>query len=778
MRAICGRPLAMRVGTLENLHRSSHSWTVRAGWACGARRSFHFGTPAYHASLRPVPEVNTKALRESALFHLKTFEPKTWFDKPVVSILDGKRLLKGKRVETVDAFGRVNGAQLLATEEELEAIIKHTVEFEPWPFKDWRQQVRAMEAELLSDHAGALIANQALDFGKQDGVTEIEESLQANAVERRLNDELFAAEERGEVYIPRRVALVSCVSNFTNFLDLSRKVLRNLELGVPVLVLSRTHTQQHAFRWAQTLNELMCKHGVANALFAFCSADRAAQQRLLARAAADAVAACRNARSVHRRATLPPMLVTSGRDVAAAIKAQVPGTIASTGGPNLMLNLCASASLSEAARLSATIEHAGQCTALRVLVAPAAAATEEAMETAFARTRVVESAADALAAGEFAALVAPATSLPPIPDYSTDAKKLVSWRVGSALPSGPSVEEHWRRPVLDVVAPEKDTDLSSPEFLDTLSSWLLRHQPISLAINGKAPDADAANSVPDHYFVARRLFEQTALCVYTVGDAEAPALTAQARPQDGEIFGELPPAKQLATYSTVPMFVPAPQPGYFSKYAPRFLQRKAAEASRLQVATRKDKSAARALHVMCEAAAETELRGYLSVLAEYLRLGASLHRAPGARTALYGLQRPPLGRLTSLRCGTETPLSALLPYLLPFAITNATEQVCVSVHPSNDVLAHSLAALREAAPRLEAVRVLTQTEEQFGARDEQDALYNAIRVLPFEPHAFPLAGHFVTLTMPFGHVKSTRTDDKHFLATFVNSSKWLKCELE
>eukprot|EP00965_Chrysotila_dentata_P088033 2906281-Pleurochrysis_carterae.AAC.1 len=79
------------------------------------------------------------------------------------------------------------------------------------------------------------------------------------------------------------------------------------------------------------------------------------------------------------------------------------------------------------------------------------------------------------------------------------------------------------------VAPEKDTDLSSPEFLDTLSSWLLRHQPISLAINGKAPDADAANSVPDHYFVARRLFEQTALCVYTVGDAEAPALTAQAR---------------------------------------------------------------------------------------------------------------------------------------------------------------------------------------------------------------------------------------------------------
>ena len=52
-----------------------------------------------------------------------------------------------------------------------------------------------IEEEIFESHAPFLIGNQAVDFLKQDGVTEIEESVQANLVERRLNDKLLADEQ-------------------------------------------------------------------------------------------------------------------------------------------------------------------------------------------------------------------------------------------------------------------------------------------------------------------------------------------------------------------------------------------------------------------------------------------------------------------------------------------------------------------------------------------------------------------------------------------------------
>ena len=158
------------------------------------------------------------------------------------------------------------------------------------PYKDLRTEMRAVEQLFLTEYAGFLIGNQCIDFQKQDGITEassdesnpllsrprstallsfvhlqihccrgharlffrhlcisqpfsprlfvghvpfkIEESIMANAVERRLNDLLLRDEALGILQIDRKPVYLSCVSNFSNFLDLFRKSIRSLEVGV------------------------------------------------------------------------------------------------------------------------------------------------------------------------------------------------------------------------------------------------------------------------------------------------------------------------------------------------------------------------------------------------------------------------------------------------------------------------------------------------------------------------------------------------------------------
>lgn len=56
-------------------------------------------------------------------------------------------------------------------------------------------------------------------------MTEIEESLEANPVERAMVDDLLADERAGLITLRRDPAFVGAVSNFSNFLDLCRKTL-------------------------------------------------------------------------------------------------------------------------------------------------------------------------------------------------------------------------------------------------------------------------------------------------------------------------------------------------------------------------------------------------------------------------------------------------------------------------------------------------------------------------------------------------------------------------
>ena len=144
--------------------------------------------------------------------------------------------------DTVNALGYVNGKQENATPEQIHALKEHIKTYKS-PTQDLRGPMRKIEQRLLHEYCGALVGNQCLDFQKQDGITEIEEATMANHVERNLNDILLRDEAVGMVSVNRKPIYISCVSNFTNFLDLFRKTIRSMEIGIPCVVLGRSNSE-------------------------------------------------------------------------------------------------------------------------------------------------------------------------------------------------------------------------------------------------------------------------------------------------------------------------------------------------------------------------------------------------------------------------------------------------------------------------------------------------------------------------------------------------------
>ena len=355
-------------------------------------RAYNFASSQYNAAFGDLPPVDRDKLRRDALAYCERFDAQKWYDDPVATCIAGKPVERGASGPTYDNFGRENGR---IQQSEIDGILDHLRDFDS--IRDQRTSVRSVERALFTDHAAALIGNQTLDFGKQDGVTEIEEALEASEVERRLVDQLLDDEAQGVLCIERAPVLVACVSNFSNFLDLSRKTLRNLECGIPVVVLSRTgSTTQYPYRWYQLLVEEMGRHGVDPKYASFASVSLEKQIELC-RALGDA----------------SPLHITSSRQTALNCNASHNNVIASTGGPNTMVVAGALDGATGALlRDSATIEHAGQCTALRVAVLDARHVALDAVHEALRGAAAPATATDALATDVYAGLFpgAPSTS--------------------------------------------------------------------------------------------------------------------------------------------------------------------------------------------------------------------------------------------------------------------------------------------------------------------------------------------------------------------------------
>lgn len=710
--------------------------------------STNFGSTTYASAFQDLPVPNVKALRNGALEYLDNFDSKLWYDDPITTIFRGEKLEGyGSPIETKDALGKINGRQYLATPSQV-ATLKDFMSTNKSSYTDLRDPIRRIEERLLGEYAGFLIGNQCIDFQKQDGVTEMEEATMANAVERRLNDMLLQDEIDGKLTISRKPIYVSCVSNFTNFLDLFRKTLRSLELGIPCVVLSRSNTVQHPYRWTELLVDLMRQEGIDDLGMVTYLSGRLEDIK-------DITRSCREHTG--------NLYATCSRALAADMMSGYPNTVASTGGPNTLVTTEWNDSIQEAIRLSAAIESSGQCTALRHCVVPSTVKEDHVLGV-FESITDIPDAVFALKNNMFDGVFAnhqgsktpsdDETGKEYIHESTTDAY----FKFQSGIPdANKDMEEYWRKVVVDFSRMKSDVEMeNNTEELFALAKWLNTNQPISLAINAHF----------DHRLeLGMKLFEKTGMVVYTIGSTNnpkaPPALTCQARPQEAEVFGEFPPRASLGKYTKYPVVVPSSTPSYDSTYTPNYLHSVSLSAS-----------VAKDVATFVQSVNDKTIRGYCIELVNYLEDATRENPKPGhgsSRTVLWGLQRPPLmtGLETCIRCSKDVTMDAIAPYVIIFFATNARHQMELSIDPHNK---HVLDACQKLG-----VPVLAQSEEEFSRRrnDVTQPCYNFVDVTgPMK--VFPMVGNFVSLYMPLGHVKSTMLDDEDFVAKFQKSKKWLK----
>jgi hypothetical protein len=620
-------------------------------------------------------------------------------------------------IDTVNALGEVNGRQEYASPDQVEALKSHIITYKS-PSNDLREPLRRIEQKLLEEYAGFLIGNQCLDFQKQDGITEIEESIMANHVERNLNDLVLRDETAGKIVVNRQPIYVSAVSNFTNFLDLFRKTVRSLELGIPCIVLGRSNTVQHSYRWTKLLSHLCTDEGIDCGIITYLSCPLDDIK--------DIIEFCRDSTG--------NLYSTCSRQLAEAIKAGYPNTVASTGGPNTLITTTWTEAVQGAIRMSASIESSGQCTALRHVVAPKGT-TEEDVSKMLGTISQIDEAPEAMKKGAFDGIFANHQGSPPGP--STDGYKRhtsidASFRLSNRLPPD-DIEEHWRKVVVDVSA----IDLKD-NFKD-LVAWLNTNQPISLAVNGASKE--------ESMVLGFELWERTGLVVNTIGSPENPALTCQARPQEGEVFGEFPPRRFLDRYTNYPVVVPSSTPAYDAFYTESFLLDQAQFEAPGEIGS------------FLMSLSTDRVKGFCVTLYQYL-LDATMENPKlgfgVTRTAVWGLQRPPLGTITYLACNSG--FDDLAPALFLFFATNAKDQAVV-ISENQEIKDRCV---------FFGIHVVDSVEEDTLAPGDN------YRQISGPVVSFSMVDQLFTTLFPVGHIKSTTPNDQEFLRKVVLLEKWLK----
>jgi hypothetical protein len=366
-------------------------------------------------------------------------------------------------------------------------------------------------------------------------------------------------------------------------------------------------------------------------------------------------------------------------------------------------------------------------------------------------------------AGEFAALLSPLQQEARRHDGYVDVDGTrVAMRFNEQLPD--KIDENWRNVVLDVTSVE-GSGLESEAFVDRLAAWLNTHQPISFSVNGSLE-------------LGRKVWERSGVVVFTSGTLESPALSCQARPQDGECFGELPPRLQLTAHTRFPMLVPTPTAAYNACYTHEFLEARAHEAL---------PPALGYLAPLLHGIEDRLARGFCLAILDYLSDACQgPWQGRGMRSCLYGLQRPPIGQHTLVRCTSAATEAACWPFILPFLATTARGQLEVSVAEDSPARAAIEKWLGASGIGRGSARLAVEDHASFDARSGGRGKFNVVEIptgaggavlasaSPAGRVEYPLAAQFVSNLLVAGHAKSVKANDDAFLNTFRKSDKWLR----
>jgi len=246
-------------------------------------------------------------------------------------------------------------------------------------------------------------------------------------------------------------------------------------------------------------------------------------------------------------------------------------------------------------------------------------------------------------------------------------------------------------------------------------------------------------------------------------EAKGYALTAQARPQDGEVFGEFPPRKTLDDVSRYPMLNPVPCSTWNTVFSDEYL----IQHSKDRVIDPKVGGMVESIMNKIES---PQFRGYAQLITEYLSDSCasnphSVSKDNGCgRTSYFGLQRPPIvnNYVTLINYGDTANKDLFLLHVLPFAITNSHSQCVVNLSNGGE-------SLKELVTSSLGLKVIDSADVS-GLR-----LFNEINVNNVaKDFEFCLPFQFCSRLFCLGHCKSTIPNDDEFLTEFATSKKWLK----